>query len=143
MTPVQATHQRAAGEVFTFGSNRAGRHGRGAALDAVRYYGARHGQGEGPQGEAYAIPTKDSALKTLGLRAIEAHVQKFLEHARANPYERFFVTRIGCGLAGYTDEKIAPLFRYAPDNCRLPPGWRELAAQPRGFVHTLVAEDKP
>ena len=142
MSQRAAQHQHLPGEVFVFGSNRAGRHGKGAALDAVRLHGAVYGRGEGRQGASYAIPTKDARLQPLSLLAIEWHVAVFLEDARSQPNTRFFVTRVGCGLAGYTDQQIAPLFRHAPDNCRLPPGWRELAAQPpHGFVHTLVAED--
>jgi hypothetical protein len=111
--------------IFVFGSNRAGRHGKGAALAARRQHGAIDGQGEGLQGQSYAIPTKDEKLKTLGLDAIAVHVDRFLDFARQRPDLRFQVTRVGCGLAGYRDEQIAPLFRDAPANCDLPDGWRQ------------------
>jgi len=63
-------------------------------------------------------------LKTLPLHVIEQHVEKFLEFAWENPKLNFFVTKIGCGLAGYTEEQVAPMFREAPINCILPHGWR-------------------
>lgn len=109
--------------IFVFGSNLAGRHGRGAALCARRDYGAIYGVGMGRTGEAYAIPTKDRNLRTLPLEDIKVHVDRFLDYARAHPELRFNITRIGCGLAGYKDHQIAPLFVNAPDNCDLPYPW--------------------
>lgn len=110
--------------VFVFGSNLAGRHGAGAARFARTHRGAVYGSGEGRQGQSYAIPTKDSKLRTLPLDQIALHVEKFLEYAAGHPGLTFEVTRVGCGLAGYSDEQIAPLFKGAPDNCALPIGWR-------------------
>jgi hypothetical protein len=110
--------------VFVFGSNLAGRHGKGAALHASRERGAVHGAGVGRTGNAYAIPTKDAKLRALPLSEIKNYVLEFLRYARAHPDLRFEVTRIGCGLAGYTDAQIAPMFAGAPANCDLPPGWR-------------------
>lgn len=112
--------------IFVFGSNRAGRHGAGAAYHARTKRGAIYGQGEGLQGESYAIPTKDHRIKTLPLAEIAAHVRDFLSFAKANPVLEFDVTRIGCGFAGYTDTDIAPLFRShgpIPPNVHLPEGW--------------------
>ncbi len=109
--------------VFVFGSNLAGRHGAGAARFARTHRGAVYGCGEGRQGNSYAIPTKDSRLRTLPLDVIALHVAKFLEHAAEHPELTFEVTRVGCGLAGYSGEEIAPMFEDAPDNCRLPVGW--------------------
>jgi hypothetical protein len=111
-------------EVFVFGSNLAGRHGKGAARDAFLRHGAIYGKGEGLAGLSYAIPTKDAKIKTLPLAAIAAHVIAFLDFAHAHPELTFNVTRIGCGLAGYRDADIAPLFKGAPANCNLPEGWR-------------------
>lgn len=110
--------------VFVFGSNEAGRHGKGAALTARKEWGAKYGVGVGPTGNAYAIPTKDGKLNTLGLDDIKMHVDGFLSYANNNPDLSFIVTRIGCGLAGYTDNDIAPMFASAPKNCILPEGWR-------------------
>ena len=109
--------------IFVFGSNLAGRHGKGAALYARQHHGATYGQGEGLQGDSYAIPTKDAQLRTLPLDAIAKHVEAFLTFARQFN-ATFYVTRIGCGLAGYTDAQIAPMFANAPSNCILPDGWR-------------------
>jgi hypothetical protein len=112
------------GSIFTFGSNLAGRHGKGAALTAKLRHGAIQGQGEGLQGQAYGIPTKDARIRSLRLDQIEWHVIRFVEFARDHPHLLFFVTRIGCGLAGFRDDQIAPFFRDAPANCLLPDGWR-------------------
>ena len=110
--------------IFVFGSNLAGRHGAGAAKVARMHYGAITGRGWGPQGQSWAIPTKDVQLKTLPLHEIAKSVQQFLADARNHPELDFNVTRIGCGLAGYTDTDIAPMFKDAPANCQLPQGWR-------------------
>ncbi|KOX50213.1 hypothetical protein ADL19_19290 [Streptomyces purpurogeneiscleroticus] len=112
------------GTVFVFGSNARGIHGKGAALTAKQRHGAVSGVGEGFRGQSYAIPTKDSRIKPLPLDAIEWHVIRFLQFAAEHPDMQFFVTRIGCGLAGYFDDEIAPFFAGAPDNCQLPAGWR-------------------
>lgn len=114
--------------IFVFGSNLAGRHGAGAALDAHLHWGARYGIGYGPTGEAYAIPTKDENFRVLPKPVIRGHVRKFIQYAIDNPNLRFMVTRIGCGLAGFTDEQIAPMFRDAPVNCHLPGEWVKILA---------------
>lgn len=106
--------------IFVFGSNLAGRHGKGAALCALKQHGAKHGVGEGRQGNSYAIPTKDGRLKSLSLNEIGHHVSLFLSYAQDNPDLRFKVTAIGCGLAGYSPTQIAPLFVNIPPNCELP-----------------------
>jgi hypothetical protein len=112
--------------VFVFGSNQGGRHGAGAAADARRYCGAVPGVGEGFSGESYAIPTKGWNMDTRSLNEIERSASEFIRYASNNPDVDFQVTRIGCGLAGYSDRDIAPLFRGAPPNVHLPLGWREL-----------------
>ena len=106
--------------VFVFGSNLAGRHGKGAALWARQHRGAIYGRGVGRQGNAYAIPTKDHHLRVLPLDAIQAYVTEFLDYARQQPATRFELTPIGCGLAGYRPEQIAPMFSNAPSNVQLP-----------------------
>jgi len=112
-----------AGRVFVFGSNRAGIHGAGAALTAKKKYGARQHVGEGLEGNSYAIPTKDERIKTLPLEEVRKGVERFLAFARQRMDLTFFVTRIGCGLAGYTDAEIGPMFIGSPTNCELPEGW--------------------
>jgi hypothetical protein len=97
--------------VFVFGSNIAGRHGKGAAKLAVKKFGAQFGVGSGFCGSSYAIPTKDEYMRPLTLEQIEAHVNVFIHFARfQRPDLKFFVIKIGCGLAGYSPEDIAPLF---------------------------------
>ena len=106
-----------ADEVFVFGSNLAGMHGGGAAWVAFRKFGAVMGQGVGPQGQSYAIPTMQGGVNT-----IKPYVDAFIDYAKAHPESFFYVTRIGCGIAGFTDSEIAPLFRDAAgvDNICLP-----------------------
>lgn len=105
--------------IFVFGSNLAGKHGKGAALTALLRYGAEYGKGKGRQGNSYGIPTKDRKLRKLPLSRISYYVQQFLYYARKHQNLRFLVTRIGTGLAGYTEADIAPMFREAPLNCKL------------------------
>ena len=93
------------GEVFVFGSNLAGAHGGGAAAAAVRYFGAVWGQGVGMQGQSYAIPTMHG-----GVDVIKPYVDEFIQYAKEHPELTFLVTRIGCGIAGFRDAEIAPLF---------------------------------
>lgn len=107
--------------IFVFGSNLAGRHGKGAALHARLHHGARYGMGVGPQGNSYAIPTKDEHIKTLPLDRIKPYVDEFLAYARANPDIEFELSAIGCGLAGYKPKDIAPMFAEAPANVKKPP----------------------
>lgn len=113
-------------EIFVFGSNLAGRHGMGAARDAHKWYGAEYGVGAGMTGRTYALPTKDAHLDILQLFTIAFYVKVFLTVARNRPELTFLVTRVGCGLAGYEDREMAPLFKGAPVNCQLPEGWRAI-----------------
>lgn len=110
--------------IFVFGSNLAGRHGKGAALFAKNFRGAAYGVGVGRTGNAYALPTKDELIRTLPLQRIAEYVAEFLDYARAHPELQFQVTKIGCGLAGYSEHEIKPMFAVAPPNCHLPDGWR-------------------
>jgi hypothetical protein len=112
--------------IFVFGSNLAGVHGAGAAKFAYDNHGAIWGQGVGLQGTSYGIPTKDSEIQTLPIVEIKRYVDQFLGFAKRHQELAFNVTRIGCGLAGYKDKDIAPLFAGAPTNCYLPNGWREM-----------------
>jgi hypothetical protein len=111
--------------VFCFGSNLAGIHGAGAALYARKHHGAIYGQGIGLQGNSYGIPTKDARIVTLPIKDITKYVNQFIEFAKTHPEMTFNVTRVGCGLAGYTDIQIAPLFKNAPENCVLPDEWEK------------------
>lgn len=106
--------------VFVFGSNLAGRHGKGAALFARQQRGAIYGRGQGRQGNSYAIPTKDEHLRTLPLSVIHYQVEVFLTYADNHREERFQLTPIGCGLAGYSHGDIAPMFANVPNNVIMP-----------------------
>jgi hypothetical protein len=110
--------------VFVFGSNLAGAHAGGAAQAALLDYGAQWGVGEGRTGQSYALPTMDAEFRPRSLIEISASVQRFVEYARTNPNLAFQVTKVGCGIAGFKETEIAPLFAGAPDNCLLPGGWR-------------------
>lgn len=97
-------------EVFVFGSNLQGSHGGGAARAAYNHFGAVWGQGVGLQGQSYAIPTMQGGPET-----IQPYVDEFITFAQQHPDLTFYVTRIGCGIAGFRDEEIAPLFGKALD----------------------------
>jgi hypothetical protein len=96
------------GHVFVFGSNLAGRHGAGAALYAVKHYGAKYGVGEGRTGDAYALPTKDAQLRTLPKDEIKQAYIRFRKYASRSD-DQFLLTPVGTGLAGYGLEEIREL----------------------------------
>lgn len=97
-------------EIFVFGSNESGIHGAGGARLALEKFGAIYGKPFGLQGQSFAIPTKDKNINTLPLYKINHYVKLFEQFARGNQNLTFLVTEIGCGLAGYSIEDIAPLF---------------------------------
>ncbi len=100
-------------EIFVFGSNQSGRHGKGAAKTALGW-GAVWGQAEGLQGRTYGIPTKDSSIsKTLSIEEIKPYADRFIEFAKTRPDLKFLVTEVGCGLAGLKPKDVAPLFAAA------------------------------
>lgn len=107
-------------EIFVFGSNMAGKHGKGAALHAKVHHGAEYGIGHGRTGNSYAIPTKDHQLKVLPLDKIKLYVEEFLMYAEKHPELQFRLTPIGCGLAGYAYTDIAPMFTNSPRNVIIP-----------------------
>ncbi len=113
-------------EIYVFGSNLAGIHGRGSAYHARMHFGAVRGIGQGLQGHAYGIPTKDRKLKVLPLSEIEKHVQTFIDFAKAHPELSFIIVPVGCGLAGFYPHQIAPFFKDAPPNCSLPREFEEV-----------------
>lgn len=112
--------------VFVFGSNLAGRHGAGAAKHAAEEYGAQEGAGVGHVGNSYAIPTKNHLIRTMKLGHIKHYVDEFKAYASQHPELTFYVTRIGCGLAGYRNEDIAPMFAGSPGNCLLDVEWKRI-----------------
>lgn len=115
--------------VFVFGSNLLGNHGAGAAKAALAF-GAVQGFSHGRAHSSYAIPTKDTLMRTRSLKGIALAVDVFVAHARENRHENFFVTRVGCGLAGLADKDVAPLFANAPVNCSFAEEWRDLIGEP-------------
>lgn len=116
-------------EIFVFGSNLAGHHGGGAARVAFDRFGAQWGQGEGIQGQSYAIPTMQGGVET-----IKPYVDRFLDLAYEWDQNTFLVTRIGCGIAGFTPEQIAPLFDRVLDMYNV--------VLPRDFYDILIARRK-
>ena len=112
-------------DIFVFGSNLAGRHGKGAAKFAREHFGAEYGVGEGLTGDSYALPTKDENLQTRSLREIQTSLVKLAECAFYHPSFNFNLTPIGCGLAGYTQELMIELVMKAnmPDNVYLTAEW--------------------
>lgn len=116
-------------EIFVFGSNLAGMHCGGAARTAVKHFGAIMGQGTGLQGQSYAIPTMQGGVDT-----IKPYVDEFLDLATEWDQTTFYVTRIGCGIAGFTDEEIAPLFSRALDLYNV--------VLPESFVKVILARRK-
>lgn len=114
------------GEVFVFGSNLAGIHGAGAAKVARELFGAPFGAGMGLMGMSYAIPTKNKQIETIHPIQIRMYVNQFKTFAGFFESEmKFFVTRIGCGLAGYDDSVIAPMFKGSPENCSFAKEWEK------------------
>lgn len=101
--------------IFVFGSNLAGRHGRGSAYEAVKNHGALQGRGIGWAGNSYAIPTKGHNLEILTLEQIRFYVECFNRFAKAMDHWQFNIVDIGCGLAGYKPEQIAPMFVRTPN----------------------------
>ena len=124
VTPEHITHL-SEGEIFVFGSNLAGMHGGGAALMAHRHFGAVWGQGVGLQGQSYAIPTMQGGIET-----IKPYVDEFLAFAARHTEYHFLVTHIGCGIAGFSERDIAPLFAAAVS---MPNVWL-----PQGFLAELL-----
>ena len=108
------------GEIFVFGSNLGGMHAGGAARIAYNNFGAIWGQGVGLQGQSYGIPTMQGGVET-----VRPYVNEFIQFAKDHPELTFLVTRIGCGIAGFTDAEMAPLFEKAHsiENVILPEGW--------------------
>lgn len=127
-------------QVFVFGSNLSGIHGAGAAKTAWQKFGAMWGLGTGFSGQTYAIPTKDEDIaESLTIEEIKLFVRAFIAFAMMHPQLEFLITRIGCGLAGYTDSQIAPMFYGLPENCILPEEWKPYVQPQSGTTHNTPA----
>ena len=113
-------------DIFCFGSNLSGIHGAGAARAAYDNYGAKFGVGIGFFGDSYEIPTKDFVIDSMDISIIRHHVEIFKKITHTCSDMKFFVTRIGCQLAGYSNADIAPMFKGCnPDNCSFAEEWQE------------------
>ena len=125
-------------DIFVFGSNRAGRHGAGAARQAFCSFGAVMGVGEGLRGKSYAFPSLDENLNPVHLYDLVASRDLLYETARQHPGLTFLLTKVGCGLAGRDESEMRALFsrpeehaegvivpyKERPENIILPEDWR-------------------
>jgi hypothetical protein len=102
--------------IFVFGSNLAGIHAGGAARDALEFYGATTGVGQGISGRSYALPTKRSPFISLSLEEIKTQVDIFVQFASSNPKMKFYLTSVGTNIAGFTVHEVASIFTEIPMN---------------------------
>ncbi len=116
--------QPSSDEIFVFGSNLSGIHGAGAAKQAMNVYGAKFGEAIGITGRCYAIPTKGLNISFMTLEEIKPYIEDFVNFTYYYPKLKFFVTRVGCGLAGFKDEEFAILFKSCNNNCNMPEQWK-------------------
>lgn len=107
-------------QVFVFGSNLAGKHGGGAARQALESFGAKLGNGRGMQGQSWALPTLGFNFEKLSLDEIEENLNDLKEYAQHNPNTEFLLTKIGCGIANFEVSEIAQLCSNMPSNVILP-----------------------
>lgn len=114
----------AEGQIFVFGSNEAGRHGAGAARQAAETFGAEYGVGEGPTGRCYAFPSLDSRFQRRSLLQLERSRDLLYQACYRDPHLEFLLTKVGCGLAGFSEATMRALFTNAPPNLVLPEDWR-------------------
>jgi len=125
--PMRHTPERisklAPDEVIIVGTNTAGRHGAGAAAQAHRHFGLELGIGEGLSGQSYAFPTLDDGLRQRADSELRESVQRLFKCAAEHPAKKFLLTKVGCGIAGYSEEYMASLFKNAPANIIKPLDW--------------------
>ena len=124
--------------IFVFGSNESGVHGAGAAATAYKSKGARWGKSYGHHGDSFAIPTKDEYIETMPIERVAQYVQGFLAYAKGHRKLKFQITAIGCGLAGFTHQEIAPLFKDAPANCFFDELWRPILGDKHNYWGTFA-----
>ncbi|TQR69607.1 hypothetical protein E2K73_04760 [Acinetobacter sp. RF15A] len=131
--------------VFVFGSNMAGQHGGGAARTALEHFGAVMGVGRGWSGQSYAIPTMNEHLQQMPLSQIQHYIDDFKLYTKNHPKIKYFITSIGCGIAGYKVEEIAPMFKGISHNVILPQSFRPFVEKPlpkvtAKFLHTIFRD---
>jgi len=124
-------------EIFVFGSNESGIHGAGAARYAKMNYGAIMGIGFGFSGTSFAIPTKDFNIETLSFDIVKKYIRAFIFQADAHPEWNYKITRIGCGLAGFEDKDIAPLFKGCAGHCSFDTFWKEWLGEDKNYWGTF------
>lgn len=110
-------------EIFVFGSNLWGLHDGGAAKTALEKFGAVYANPVGPQGQSYAIPTIKRDMHPMHPYSIKRYASDFIDYAKNHPDLTFYLTKVGCGIAGYSEQEIAPLFKDTPENVIKPEGW--------------------
>lgn len=131
-------------QIFVFGSNELGKHGKGAAKFALELCGAKYGIGYGLQGQSFAIPTKSTPYKTLSISKIKNYVKDFIAFAATHPEMTFLVSKIGCGLAGFDVKEIAPLFKSAISirNIHLPAEFWDILVEYNENIPTKETENR-
>jgi hypothetical protein len=128
-------------EIFVFGSNLGGFHGSGSAAAANAEHGAPYGLGVGPWGNSYAIPTKDSNIEVLPRKVVQLYCEQFVLYALEHPELTFNIVDIGCGLAGFRPEQIAPYFMDAPPNCNFLGKFKEVIEKRKALKSTEELND--
>ena len=131
--------------VFVFGSNLAGQHAGGAARTAYEHFGAVMGVGRGWAGQSYAIPTTNEHLQQMPLSQIQHYIDDFKIYTKNHPKIKYFITSVGCGIAGYKVEEIAPMFKGISHNVIFPQSFRPFVekALPKitsQFLHTIFRD---
>ena len=131
--------------IFVFGSNLAGQHAGGAARTAQQHFGALKGVGRGWSGQSFAIPTMNEHLQQMPLSQIQHYVDDFKIYTKNHPKQKYFLTSIGCGVAGYTVEEIAPMFKGISHNVIFPVSFRAFVERPlpklsKKLLHTIFRD---
>lgn len=131
--------------IFVFGSNMAGKHMGGAAKTAFQHFGALLGVGRGWSGQSFAIPTMNEHLQQMPLSQIQHYVEDFKIYTANHPKNTYFLTSIGCGVAGYKVEEIAPMFKGISPNVIFPESFRPFVEKPlpklnQHFLHTIFQD---
>lgn len=131
--------------IFVFGSNMTGQHADGAAKTALEHFGAMKGVGRGWSGQSYAIPTMNEHLQQMPLSQIQHYIDDFKIYTKNHPRNQYFITALGCGIAGYKVEEIAPMFKGISHNVILPHSFRPFVEKPlpkltAKLLHTLFRD---
>ncbi len=131
--------------IFVFGSNLAGDHAGGAARTALQHFGAVRGVGRGWAGQSFAIPTMNEHLQQMPLSQIQHYIDDFKTYTKNHPKMKYFLTSIGCGIAGYKVEEIAPMFKGISHNVIFPASFRPFVEKSlpklnQHFLHTIFRD---